>query len=106
MVNPTEADPRWQTVPTRGRLLGAKLSILGCTGFVGRKQMTNEIKFFSVNLEAEAGCCTLSNAKKKQVYIAVECQNDRCDQRTLWHPSAYAPLLGEIRIMYARSCPR
>ena len=49
--------------------------------------MADEIYFYPFDLEAEVNAPTLSSVENSQVYIAIECQNARCDKRKLLHPS-------------------
>ncbi|MBT5378981.1 MAG: hypothetical protein HOL08_08000 [Opitutae bacterium] len=49
--------------------------------------MSDDIKFYAFDLEAEAGASTLSNAEGHKTYIAIQCQNERCGKRKLFRPS-------------------
>ncbi len=49
--------------------------------------MSDDIRFYAFDLEAEAGASTLSNAEDRKAYIAIQCQNERCGKRKLLRPS-------------------
>ena len=51
--------------------------------------MSDDIKFDAFDLDAETDNPTLFNAEDLKVYIAVQCQNDRCGKRKLVRPSYF-----------------
>ena len=50
--------------------------------------MSDDMKFYAFDLEAEAGASTLSNAEDNKAYVAIQCQNERCGKRKLVRPSS------------------
>ena len=53
--------------------------------------MSDDIKFYAFDLDAETDNPTLFNAEDLKAYIAIQCQNERCGKRKLVRPS-YLPV--------------